>query len=330
MRLPTSRRTARFVGLVPSQLMAAPGLADGRCCCSAACGTLALLPLLSRRPPSLCVLASRRSELASSAPRWGEAVVEHEHTLHVEALGDVRHELVRGRRKGAVAVEELPTIRPGLSRAQQWSRVRWACTHQRVLGLEAQGFAQQCCHSLERSVGRDLELGRPQDGRVARVLEVDDHLPVLDGRGGRRHRSRSRRPPAARSASLSSLLLSLAPSFLACGPKPSRRLSPMGGAAELHSQGTVYAKADGRGGVSCAEAWLAHQARCAGGQLAAAMPQPRYASTAPYHPALHPNDQFAWRSLCAPTPRGGGASLPRQPASWGPGTLLTPSHTWAV
>lgn len=206
MRLPTSRRTARFVGLVPSQLMAAPGLADGRCCCSAACGTLALLPLLSRRPPSLCVLASRRSELASSAPRWGEAVVEHEHTLHVEALGDVRHELVRGRRKGAVAVEELPTIRPGLSRAQQWSRVRWACTHQRVLGLEAQGFAQQCCHSLERSVGRDLELGRPQDGRVARVLEVDDHLPVLDGRGGRRHRSRSRRPPAARSASLSSLL----------------------------------------------------------------------------------------------------------------------------
>ena len=38
------------------------------------------------------------------------------------------------------------------------------------------------------------------------------------------------------------------------------------------------------------------------------MPQPRYASTAPHHPALHPNDPFAWRSLCAPTPRGGGVS----------------------
>ena len=56
-----------------------------------------LLALLSRRP-------------LASAPRWGEAVVEHEHALHVEALGDVGDELVRGRRKGAVAVEELPTL----------------------------------------------------------------------------------------------------------------------------------------------------------------------------------------------------------------------------
>ena len=124
---------------------------------------------------------------SASAPRWGEAVVEHEHALHVEALGDVRHELVRGGREGAVAVEELPAIRPRLSRARQWARVRWACTHQRVLGLETQRFAQQCRHSVERSIGWDLELGRPKDGRVARVLEVDDHLPVLDGRRGRRH-----------------------------------------------------------------------------------------------------------------------------------------------
>ena len=47
------------------------------------------LPLLSECWPAA------GSGLAS-APRWGEAVVEHEHTLHVEALGDVRHELVRG------------------------------------------------------------------------------------------------------------------------------------------------------------------------------------------------------------------------------------------
>ena len=112
-RLPTSGRAARCRN-GPSP----PGWVDERCYCSAACGTLALLPLLQASARLSCVpavsagwllpLLSRRP--LASAPRWGEAVVEHEHTLHVEALGDVGDELVRGRRKGAVAVEELPTL----------------------------------------------------------------------------------------------------------------------------------------------------------------------------------------------------------------------------
>ena len=117
MRLPASKKDSAFCRSPASQMMAEASAAAA----AAACGTLAPLPLLSACWPAA-------GSGSASAPRWGEAVVEHEHALHVEALGDVRHELVRGGREGAVAVEELPAIRPRLSRARQWARVRWAHT----------------------------------------------------------------------------------------------------------------------------------------------------------------------------------------------------------
>ena len=120
MRLPASKKECAFCRSPASQMMAECCCCEC-CCCSSSLWKARPLPLLSA-----CWLATG-SGLAS-APRWGEAVVEHEHALHVEALGHVRHELVRGGREGAVAVEELPAIRPRLSRARQWARVRWACT----------------------------------------------------------------------------------------------------------------------------------------------------------------------------------------------------------
>ena len=117
MRLPASKKDSAFCRSPASQMMAEASAAAA----AAACGTLAPLPLLSACWPAA-------GSGSASAPRWGEAVVEHEHALHVEALGYVRHELVRGGREGAVAVEELPAIRPRLSRARQWARVRWAHT----------------------------------------------------------------------------------------------------------------------------------------------------------------------------------------------------------
>ena len=58
-------------------------------------------------PRTLVMLLARLAERAS-APRGREAVVEHEHALHVEALRHITNHLVRRWREGAVAVEELP------------------------------------------------------------------------------------------------------------------------------------------------------------------------------------------------------------------------------
>lgn len=73
-----------------------------------------LVARASRRPShrSTRALSSRssvpcRHRAGSSAPRRRAAVVEHQHALRMEALRHIRDELVRRRRKGAVAVEKL-------------------------------------------------------------------------------------------------------------------------------------------------------------------------------------------------------------------------------